>query len=158
MMAMKYDKDGLALTESFEGLRLVAYPDPGTGGVPWTIGYGHTRGVQPGDTCTQEQAEAWLLEDVQAAADDVNARVNVALTQDEFDALVDFTFNVGAGNFNHSTLLAKVNAGDIEGAAAEFKKWNLAAGHVLAGLVRRRAAETTLFLTGLPDGQQTAGS
>jgi lysozyme len=144
---MEYSKSGLHLTEQFEGLRLDAYPDPGTGGHPWTIGYGHTGDdVHPGLTITQEQAEALLMQDVQKAAADVNSKVTGDITQEEFDALVDFTFNCGAGNFNSSTLLKKVNAGDFDGAAEEFKKWNKAAGHVLAGLVKRREAEASLFL------------
>ena len=144
---MEYSKNGLHLTEQFEGLRLTAYPDPGTGGDPWTIGYGHTGSdVHPGLTITQEQAEELLMKDVQKAAADVNSKVTKNLTQKEFDAIVDFTFNCGCGNFNNSTLLKKINSGDMEGAAHEFDKWNLAAGKVMAGLVRRRHAETLLFL------------
>jgi lysozyme len=143
---MTYSKDGLHLTESFEGIRLTAYPDPGTGGEPWTIGYGHTgNDVCGSTTCTQEQAEAWLLQDVQKAAAAVNDLVQVDLTQNEFDALVDFVFNLGVGNFKSSTLLRKINAGDMDGAAAEFDKWDRAAGKVMAGLLRRRQAETDLF-------------
>ena len=144
---MEYSKNGLHLTEEFEGLRLTAYPDPGTGGNPWTIGYGHTGSdVHPGLTITKEQAEELLMKDIQKAVADVNSKVTTDLTQDEFDAIVDFVFNVGAGNFNNSTLLKKINANDMEGAANEFDKWNLAAGKVMAGLVRRRHAETMLFL------------
>jgi lysozyme len=149
-MNRQYSKNGIHLTEQFEGLRLTAYPDPGTGGEPWTIGYGHTGpDVHPGLTITQEQAEELLMKDVQKAAADVNAKVTTDLTQEEFDALVDFVFNCGAGNFNNSTLLKKVNAGDMAGAAEEFAKWNKAAGHVLAGLVKRREAEAQEFLSGL---------
>ena len=91
---------GQALTESFEGCRLVAYQDQN--GV-WTIGYGHTQGVAAGMTCTQEQAQAWLLEDIQWAVSVVNSQVTVSLTQNEFNALVDFVYNVGSGNFTSST-------------------------------------------------------
>jgi lysozyme len=139
---MNYSKKGLALTESFEGLRLTAYQDQV--GV-WTIGYGHTKGVTRGMTCTQEQAEQWLLEDVQDAVDAVNELVHVVLSQDQFDALVDFVFNLGAGSFAGSTLLHKLNAEDYEGAAVEFDKWDHAGGQVVAGLLRRRQAETDLF-------------
>ena len=143
---MNYSKNGLHLTENFEGLRLTAYPDPATHGDPWTIGYGHTGAeVHQGMTITQEQAEEFLMQDVQKAVQTVNLKVHTDLTPNEFDALVDFVFNCGAGNFAGSTLLKKINAGDMEGAALEFQKWDKAAGHVMAGLVRRRQAETDLF-------------
>jgi lysozyme len=144
---MQYSKDGLHLTEQFEGVRLTAYPDPATGGDPWTIGYGHTGPeVHSGMTITQEQAENYLMQDVAKAAADVNAKVTVEITQGEFDALVDFAFNCGCGNLNGSTLLKKLNAGDYEGAAHEFEKWDMAAGKHMAGLLRRRQAEELLFL------------
>lgn len=143
---MNYSKNGLHLTENFEGLRLTAYPDPATHGDPWTIGYGHTGAeVHQGMTITQEQAEEFLMQDVQKAVQTVNSKEHTDLTQNEFDALVDFVFNCGAGNFAGSTLLKKINAGDMEGAALEFQKWDKAAGHVMAGLVRRKQAETDLF-------------
>ena len=143
---MNYSKNGLHLTENFEGLRLTAYPDPATHGDPWTIGYGHTGAeIHQGMTITQEQAEEFLMQDVQKAVQTVNSKVHTDLTQNEFDALVDFVFNCGAGNFAGSTLLRKINAGDMEGAALEFQKWDKAAGHVMAGLVRRRQAEADLF-------------
>ena len=144
---MQYSKDGLHLTEGFEGCRLIAYPDPGTGGDPWTIGYGHTGpDVHPGMTITLEQAEDLLAQDVKRAEADVNAKLTVKVNQEEFDALVDFAFNCGCGNLNNSTLLKKLNAGDFEGAAQEFLKWDMAAGHHMAGLLRRRQAEELLFL------------
>ena len=147
---MEYSKNGAHLTESFEGLRLTAYADPGTGGAPWTIGYGHTGlDVHPGLTITQEQAEELLMQDIKKASAAVNAKVTGDITQEEFDALVDFVFNVGAGNFAASTLLKKVNSGDIHGAAAEFEKWDMAAGKHMAGLLRRRHAEAEEFLLGL---------
>lgn len=150
MSNREYSKNGAHLTESFEGLKLTAYPDPGTGGAPWTIGYGHTGPeVHPGLTITQEQAEELLMQDVKKAAAAVNAKVTGDITQEEFDALVDFVFNVGAGNFAASTLLKKVNAGDIHGAAAEFEKWDMAGGKHMAGLLRRRNAEAEEFLSGL---------
>lgn len=156
-MKYVYSQTGLRNTEQFESCKLEAYPDPGTGGAPWTIGYGHTGPeVIEGLTCTQEKAEEWLRNDIQVAANEVNARVTVPITQEEFDALVDFTFNVGVGNFEHSTLLRKLNAGDYAGAAGEFDKWDHAAGKVLAGLVRRRDAETAMFMLGLGSGEQAA--
>jgi lysozyme len=141
-MTMTYSEDGLHLTEQFEGCKLDAYQD--SVGVA-TIGYGHTRNVTMGMTCTQEQAEQWLQEDIQSAADAVNRLVTVELTQQEFDALVDFTFNLGAGNLQSSTLLRLLNSGDYAGAAGEFDKWDRAGGQVLAGLLRRRQAEADMF-------------
>lgn len=140
---MKYSLFGLRLTESFEGDRLRAYQD--SRGI-WTIGYGHTAGVYPGMTCTQEQAESWLAQDIAWAETEVNRLVKVPLTQSEFDALVDFTFNCGAGSFEHSTLLVLLNHNDHAKAAQEFVKWDKAGGVELPGLLRRRRAEAEEFL------------
>lgn len=158
MSQFVYSKSGLQLTEQFEGCRLTAYQD--SVGV-WTIGYGHTGpDVYKGLTITQEQAVGLLMQDIAKSAAAVNRLVTLDragdpdtdglpdLTQEEFDALVDFTFNLGAGSLAGSTLLKKLNAGDIEGAAAEFPKWVHAGGKVLAGLVKRRDAERALFLLG----------
>ncbi len=139
---MTYSKTGIRLTERFEGCRLTAYPD--TGGV-WTIGYGHTRGVHEGMTCTREQAQAWLKEDIQAASDAVNRLVQISLKQSEFDALVDFVFNLGAGAFARSTMLKDLNAGNLAAAAMQFPLWDHDAGRVLAGLLHRRLAEEAEF-------------
>jgi lysozyme len=140
---LSYSDQGLALTEQFEGLQLTAYQDPV--GV-WTIGYGHTGSdVQPGLTITQEQASDLLLQDVAGAVAAVNRLVTVPLTQNQFDALVDFTFNVGQGNLASSTLLRELNAGNTEGAAAQFLVWVYAKGVELPGLVTRRQAEAALF-------------
>ncbi len=140
---------GLALIKSFEGLETTAYPDPGNGitGEPWTIGYGHTRGVRRGDTCSEEQATAWLREDLRAAEGAVRHLVDVPLTQGQFDALASFVFNCGAGAFGNSTLLRLLNGGDESGAADQFRRWNRGADGVLPGLVRRRAAERDLFIS-----------
>lgn len=143
---MQYSKQGLALTGKFEGCRLTAYLDQV--GVP-TIGYGHTRGVRLGMTCTQEQAEAWLREDIAICEQDVNTHVKVPLTQGEFDALVDFSFNLGCASLNGSTLLRLLNTGDYHGAAAEFEKWDHAGGKVVSGLLRRRIAEEQEFKIGV---------
>lgn len=148
---LTYSGKGLGLTEQFEGCRLTAYQDQV--GV-WTIGYGHTGAdVTPGLTITQQQAEALLAQDVLASARCVNSMVNVPLTQNEFDALVDFVFNLGAGAFVRSTLLAALNAGDLAKAAAQFDCWDRAGGVVVAGLLRRRQAETDMFRPGGPSAQ-----
>jgi lysozyme len=136
---------GLAIIREFEGLRLKAYPDPASGGDPWTIGYGHTLDVEPGDTCTLEEAEQWLLDDCADAEVAILRHVKVPLSQGQLDALISFVFNLGAGNFAKSTLLRKLNAGDYVGAWQEFPRWNKAAGKVMPGLSRRRAAEAKLF-------------
>lgn len=138
---------GLDLIEEFEGLRLTAYPDPGTGGEPYTIGYGHTGGVTPGETITQAQAEEFLKSDVQSAETSVENLVEVDLTPNQFAALVSFTFNLGGGALAGSTLLTLVNSKEFTAAADQFQYWVYADGQVLEGLVRRRAAEAKLFLT-----------
>lgn len=145
---MPISERGLNLIKSFEGLSLRAYPDPGTNGEPYTIGYGHTGGVQPGDTCTESEAAEFLRGDCGKAERCVDDHVGVDLTQSQYDALVSFIYNCGCGNFKGSTLLKLVNQGYMDAAAGEFGKWNKAAGHVMAGLTRRRTAEAELFSEG----------
>src|SRR5579864_8652257 len=144
---MNVSDAGLKFIADREGVRLLAYPDPGTGGEPWTIGVGHTDPghIRPGDTCSMEQAMAWLRDDCATAEDAVSRLVAVPLTQTQFDALVDFVFNEGEGNFASSTLLRLLNAGDYEGADRQFIRWNLANGHVLGGLTTRRRLEAAMF-------------
>lgn len=143
---MKIGKAGLDIIKSFESCSLIAYPDPGTGGEPWTIGWGHTGGVKKGDTCTQEQADAWLVQDVSHAELAVNLLVHVTPTQNQFDAMVAWVYNVGAHAAKTSTLVRKFNDRNMLGAAYEFKRWNKADGKELDGLTRRRLAEEKLFL------------
>ena len=144
MQAFTYSDAGIALTKGFEGLRLTAYRD--CGGV-LTIGYGHTGpDVVEGMTIDEAEAEALLRADMQSAVDCVNRGVTAAIAQNQFDALVDFCFNVGCGAFLNSTLLRKVNATDFAGAAAQFALWVHAGGEVVAGLVRRRKLEAEMFL------------
>lgn len=140
---MEYSEDGYKLTKEFEGCKLMAYQD---GGGVWTIGYGHTLGVKKGDMITGTQAQWFLEQDMQDAVDHVNQYVKVALTQDQFDALVDFTFNLGNNALKTSTLLKKLNSGDYAGASQEFLKWNHDNGKVVDGLTRRRKAEMQLFV------------
>ncbi|WP_372396895.1 lysozyme [Azospirillum sp. HJ39] len=160
------------LVKEAEGLRLTAYPDPATGGAPWTIGYGHTGpDVRPGLRIAQAQAEELLQADLGEAAAIVDRAVTVELTDNQFGALVSFVFNVGAGRKakgrdagkdgfvtlktgQPSTMLRKLNLGDVAGAAAEFAKWTRGGGKVMAGLVKRRAAEASLFLS---DGTHPVG-
>jgi lysozyme len=143
---MTMSERGLALTMESEGLRVLAYRD---GAGLWTIGYGHVSGVAPGMTCTPEEAEQWLREDISVAERAVSRLVRVALNPSQFDALCDFTFNLGAGALGGSTLLRKLNGSDYAGAAAEFSRWvHDAAGNVEPGLVTRRAREKQFFETG----------
>ena len=133
---------GLDIVKEAEGLRLSAYLCPA--GIP-TIGYGHTKGVKLGDTCTKEQAEEWLENDFFMAKQDVKAVVKVPLSENQLDALASFVFNLGVRKLIQSTLLKKLNAGDYNGAAAEFDKWVFAGKVKLNGLVKRRAKERQLF-------------
>lgn len=146
---MKTSQAGLDFIAECEGLRLEAYPDPGSGGEPWTIGYGHTSGVKPGDRCTKDQAMGWLRQDVVTAETAVMRSIDVALSQSQFDALVSFTYNLGGGALAGSTLRRKLNAGDRTGAAEEFLKWVRGPNGVLPGLVKRRARECAMFLNGV---------
>lgn len=141
---MKTSERSLNLIKHLEGLRLQAYQC--SAGV-WTIGYGHTAGVRPGDIIDEVQAGIFLRQDVAASECTVMRLVTVALSQHQFDALVSFVFNTGNGNFAASTLLKKLNAGDYNGAADELLRWIHAGGKSLPGLVARREAERTLFLT-----------
>lgn len=139
---MKISQEGVNLIKHFEGCRLEAYKCPA--GV-WTIGYGHTKGVKEGDAIEQEAAEAFLIEDLEAFEQAVARLVKVPITQQQFDALVSFTFNLGAGNLAASTLLRKLNNYQYAEVPEQMMRWVKAGGQVLDGLVRRRAAEAALF-------------
>jgi GH24 family phage-related lysozyme (muramidase) len=143
---------GLALIKRFEGCarrrpdgRLEAYPDPGTGGAPWTIGWGATgTGIGPGTQWSQAQCDARLADDLTRYAAQVRQALGGApTTQSQFDALVSFHYNTGA--IARATLTRRHRAGDYAGARREFARWNRAGGRVLPGLVRRRAAEAELY-------------
>ncbi|EKS6326456.1 lysozyme [Enterobacter hormaechei] len=146
---MQTSDKGIALIKEFEGCKLTAYQD--SVGV-WTIGYGWTQPVdgkpiRAGMTINQEAAERLLKTGLVSYESDVSRLVKVGLTQGQFDALVSFTYNLGARSLSTSTLLRKLNAGDYAGAADEFLRWNKAGGKVLNGLTRRREAERALFLS-----------
>lgn len=144
---LTYSPKGLVLTESFEGCKLVAYADPLAHGLP-TVGYGHTGpDVVVGAVWTLAQCEQALAHDVAWASKVVNNLVTKTLTQNQFDALVDFVYNVGSGNFASSTLLKLVNLAQWGSAALEFLRWDKAKGVPVAGLTRRRNAEMKLFTT-----------
>ena len=147
-MSKSISKTGLDLISSFEGIRLNAYDD-GVG--VWTIGIGTTiypNGikVKKGDKCILEQAKEYFAHDLKSFEKTVNDSVKAPLTQNQFDALVSLTYNIGSTAFKNSTLLKKLNAKDYAGAADQFLRWNKGGGKVLKGLVRRRDAERSLFL------------
>ena len=111
----------------------------------WTIGYGHTKGVQQGDIWSQANADEMLDIELEEFEGYINELVEVQLEQHQFDALVAWVYNLGAGNLISSTLLIKLNAGGYADVPHEIQRWNKANGEVLEGLVRRRKAEALLF-------------
>lgn len=135
----------LALIKRFEGCELEAYPDPGSGGDPWTIGWGATgAGIRKGVTWTQAQADARLAEDVAKFMAGVVKAAPVA-TANQRAAMTSLAYNIGLGAFQGSTLLRRHNSGNYAAAKAEFARWNKASGKVLNGLVKRRAAEAEVY-------------
>ena len=146
---MKTSEQGINMIKEFEKYSDVAYPDPGTGGTPFTIGWGHTFRVKPDQRCDRLQADYWLRhQDVPVAEQAVSRYVKVPLKQNQFDALVSFVFNLGVRDLKSSTLLKKLNARDYAGAAKEFERWIYANHKILPGLVRRRKKEADVFLNG----------
>lgn len=139
---MEISQEGLSLIKRFEGCKLKAYKC--SAGVP-TIGYGSTQGVTMDMEISQQRAEALLLEDVAIFEEEVNKAVKVPLEQNQFDALVAWTFNLGGSNLRSSTMLKVLNEKKYEEVPSQMKRWNKANGEVLAGLVRRREAESLLF-------------
>lgn len=149
---MNAGSQAFELIKRFEGCAsqradglIESYPDPGTGGAPWTIGWGATGAdIGPGTVWTQEQCDARLAEDVaRHAADVAEALGNIPTSQAQFDALVSFHYNTGA--IRWATLTTKHRKGDYAGASEEFARWNKAGGRVLKGLVRRRQAEARVY-------------
>jgi len=142
---MQMSQGGLDnLLKKFEGCKLKAYRCPAN---VCTIGYGHTNGagapmVNDGMTITQAQADDILRLDIVKFEVAVTDLVKVKLTQNQFDVLVDFAYNAGVGNLKSSTMLKKINSGDLDAVPAELMKWTKGGGKVLSGLVRRRQAES----------------
>lgn len=136
-------KTGIELIKKFEGCRTNAYKCPA--GV-WTIGYGHTASAHEGMMISHLQAEKLLAEDLKRFEKAVSDYVTVPLTQNQFDALVSFAYNVGAEAFRRSTLLVRVNANQLYAAAKQFRRWTKGGRLELPGLVRRRNEEEALFL------------
>mgnify|MGYP003136499909 FL=1 len=135
--------EGLALIKKFEGCELKAYQC--SAGV-WTIGYGHTKDVVEGMEITQEEAEQMLVDELHEYESYINKYVTVALSQNQFDALVSWVYNLGPANLSASTMLKVLNSGEYEDVPAQMKRWNKAGGKVLEGLIRRREAEACLFV------------
>jgi lysozyme len=153
---VKTSIDGVNLIKSFEGFRADAYPDPGTGAEPWTIGYGSTltatgERVHRGMKVTEEEAVALLAATLGKYEAAVSKAVTQPLKQHQFDACVSLCYNIGAGNFSGSTLVKHLNAGHFNQAADAFLSWKRAAGRVMPGLIRRRQAERLMFLGGSDD-------
>lgn len=140
---------GLSILIQWEAVRTTAYLD--SAGI-WTICVGHTKGVYQGMKATRDQCDVWLKEDLKIAERAVQRFVTYPISQNQYDALVIFTFNVGVEAFRTSTLLRKLNAGDIIGASNEFPRWNKERDpktkqhRVSKGLTNRRKAEQQLFL------------
>ena len=139
---MKISEYGLDLIKHFEGLELEAYQC--AAGV-WTIGYGHTKDVQPGDQWSESHADHMLEVEMEEYENYVNTAVTVPLSQNQFDALVSWVYNLGNGNLTSSTMLKVLNSSDYAGVPAQIKRWNKAGGKVLEGLTRRRQAEADMF-------------
>ena len=149
MPNMKTGPKGIALIKEFEGLELTAYLCPAK---VWTVAHGHTSAagapkVFPGMKVTAAEAEEILKRDLGKYEAAVNSMVNVPLTQEQFDCLVSWCYNVGPGNFAGSTLLRKLSSGDYASVPAELNKWTRAGKAILSGLVRRRKAEGALWST-----------
>ena len=139
---MKTSDEGISLIKKFEGCRLEPYFCSGN---VLTIGYGHTKDVIENMSITEDTAEALLKEDLKDFEEQVSNLVKVELNQNQFDALIAWTFNIGSGNLSSSTLLKKLNNSEYGEVPEQIKRWNKAGGKVLEGLVRRREAEALLF-------------
>mgnify|MGYP003147742633 FL=1 len=139
---MKISEDGLELIKKFEGCETTAYQD--SVGV-WTIGFGHTKGVEEGQTCSIEDAESMLAEEMDEYEGYINNMVKVELQQHEFDALVAWVYNLGPTNLGESTMLKVLNGGQFDRVPDEMNRWTRAGGEILEGLVRRRQAESLMF-------------
>lgn len=136
----------VALIKRWEGCRLEAYPDPASGGEPWTIGWGATGpGIKKGVRWTQAQADDRLALDVERFMRGVRESVRRPVSDNQLGAMTSLAYNIGIGAFRRSTLLRLFNAGDAAGAGKQFDRWNRANGRVMKGLIRRRADERAVF-------------
>lgn len=142
---MRTNDEGIALIKQWEGLKLEAYLCPAN---VWTIGYGHTRTARPGMKITAQEAERLLKDDLRKFETAVSNAVRIDLTENQFAALVSWTYNVGEGAMKSSTLIRKLNSGDYDSVPTELLKWNKVSGKVNRGLANRRAAEVGLWSKG----------
>jgi lysozyme len=140
------NRDTLELIKEYEGVRLTAYPDPGSlNGLPWTIGYGHTKGVKKGDKITEAQAEQFLIEDLKEAERVIEKHVRVPLNENQYGALVSFIHNLGETQFANGSIKAYINEGRLAEVPNRIALYNKNDGKVMKGLVRRREAEIALW-------------
>lgn len=145
-MALTTSQKGLNFIKAFEELHLTAYDD---GYGTWTIGYGHTANVTPGMQISESDALSYLKMDLASTESTVRKAIITHLTQNMFDALVSFCFNIGSSAFTSSTLVKMLNAGNIPGAANEFDRWIYSQGQISSGLITRRAAEKNIFMNNI---------
>lgn len=149
---MQANQDTINLVEHYEGLKLSAYPDPATKAEPYTIGYGTTvypngNRVKLGDKITATQAVLYFINDINQRIDRISKHLTVQLNSNQLGALASFDYNEGDGNLFNSTLLKKVNNNPHDSSIyQEFIKWDMAAGHVMDGLLQRRNAEYQLYI------------
>lgn len=139
----------VALIGGFEGLRQNAYPDPATGGKPWTVCYGETLDVRKGDYHTIAECKAMLIQSLEKYANGIENCVKAPLPDDRFVALVSFSYNVGVGAACKSSVVKLINAGQTRAGCDALMRWNKAAGITFPGLTKRRAKERELCLRGL---------
>jgi lysozyme len=151
LLNMTYSKNAPAFAASFEGYAPFSVHHPEDPENVWTMGFGSTfwngKPVVAGMQCTRDEALEQLGKGLEGAAQCVNMGVDVVITQPMFDACTDLIYNIGCTRWMGSTARARLNAGDYHGAASAFEMWNMAGGHVMAGLLRRRVAEEALFNT-----------
>jgi lysozyme len=145
---MRISNNGIALLKEFEGCKLEAYQD--VAGV-WTIGYGHTKGVQPGMKISRQEADDLLAQELDTYECAVERACREIPNQNQFSAMVVLAYNIGTGAFLKSSVLRLHNAGKFAEAASAFSMWNKAGGKIRAGLTRRRASEAALYLTPVAD-------
>ena len=138
----------VGLVGGFEGIRLTAYPDPATGGKPWTVCYGHTEGVRPGDRFSLAECKELLREDLGVYASGIEQCVKVPLPDERWVALVSFAYNVGVKAACSSSVVRLINAGRTRDGCNALLQWNRAAGIVFPGLTKRRQREQALCLDG----------
>lgn len=139
---MKTSQVGINLIKGFEGFRSTAYQD--IAGI-WTIGYGFTQGVKQGDIMTQDEADVRLAQELVPVENFINRLCTVVPTQNQFDAMVSLTYNIGVGNFEHSTVLADHNRSDFAGAQQAFLRWDISKGQRVQALYDRRKKESDLY-------------